>query len=244
MSLIPISLTHNTTNRSLEQNYLTLSDIFATAWDAVTLSGFEAGDTVAVFGAGPLGLLSAYSAILRGASSVYSVDRIPMRLDRAASIGAIPVNFNESNPVEQILSYEPNGVTRAVDCVGMEAVNSEGQLDEGNVINNMINVVAVGGGIGQIGVYEAQASSDLAPYGSQISAKVSFPIRTFFSKSLTYRALGVDPKEIDGELVRLVENGVAHPNFIASAEIGIEQVPEYYQRYSNYEEIKVYIHFP
>lgn len=91
----------------------------------MSYSGFEAGDSVAVFGAGPVGLLAAYSAILRGASRVYSVDSVPMRLEKAASIGAVPISLNSSTatPVEQILQHEPNGVTRSVDCVGYEAVD-------------------------------------------------------------------------------------------------------------------------
>ena len=60
------------------------------------------GATVAVFGAGPVGLLAAYSSILRGAAEVYVVDRVPERLDKARSIGAIPVDFSPGDPVEQI----------------------------------------------------------------------------------------------------------------------------------------------
>lgn len=54
-SLITVPLTANTTNATAEQNYVLLSDIFATGWTALDFSGFEAGDTVAVFGAGPVG---------------------------------------------------------------------------------------------------------------------------------------------------------------------------------------------
>ena len=54
------------------------------------LSGFEAGDTVAVFGAGPVGQMVTLSAMIRGASKVYVVDRIDQRLDLAASVGVIP----------------------------------------------------------------------------------------------------------------------------------------------------------
>ncbi|KAK2059289.1 GroES-like protein [Colletotrichum caudatum] len=123
-NLIPIPLTHETANSTAEQDYLTVSDIFATGWAGIDYSGFRPGDSVAVFGAGPVGLLSAYSAILRGASRVYVVDHVEQRLGLAASIGAIPINFVKADPVAQILAYEPNGVMRSVDCVGMEALNS------------------------------------------------------------------------------------------------------------------------
>jgi glutathione-independent formaldehyde dehydrogenase len=55
-----------------------------------------------VYGAGPVGLLSAYSAFLRGASEVFVVDRALERLERARSIGAVPVDFTKGNPAEQI----------------------------------------------------------------------------------------------------------------------------------------------
>lgn len=119
-------LIRETTNRTVEQDYLTVSDIFATAWLALAWSGFERGDTVAVFGAGPVGLLVAYSAFIQGASGVYVVDRIAQHLEAAASIGAVPIDFSASDPVAQIMEHEPRGVLRAVDAVGNEAVNANG----------------------------------------------------------------------------------------------------------------------
>ena len=110
-------------NTTQEVNHLFTSDIFATGWTALDFAGFETGDTVAVFGAGPVGLLSAHSALIRGASRVYVVDSVPQRLQLAESIGAIPISFNGTRgAVEQILELEPNGVTRSVDCVGYEAL--------------------------------------------------------------------------------------------------------------------------
>lgn len=242
--MIPVPLTANTTNSSIERDYMTTSDIFATGWSAITFSGFEPGDSVAVFGAGPVGLLAAYSAILRGASRVYSVDHVPMRLQRAESIGAIPINFDDSDPVQQIIKHELNGVTRAVDCVGMEAVNSNGDIQENIVVENMVSVAATQGGIGQVGVFMTQGSSPGAPRGDTLSPNISFPITDFFGKHLRYEAGVVDPKLVAPELVQLIASGRAHPSFITSAIIGIEDVPRYYERFDHREEIKVYIHFP
>lgn len=72
-----------------------------------TWSGFEAGDRIAIFGARPVGLLVVYSAILYGASQVYSIDSVEDRLELAASIRAIPINFMKSKPSVQILAWEP-----------------------------------------------------------------------------------------------------------------------------------------
>ncbi|KAI9726671.1 MAG: hypothetical protein M1834_008936 [Cirrosporium novae-zelandiae] len=243
-SLITLPTTNSSTNSSHELDYLFTSDIFATGWTALDFAGFEPGDTVAVFGAGPVGLLSAYSAILRGASKVYSVDSVPSRLQKAASIGAIPISLNESDPVEQILSYEPLGVTRSVDCVGFEAVNSNLELQENVVIMNMINVTSTGGGIGQVGVFSTQVNSTGAPRGSTLSSNIEFPMTSFFNKGLTFRAGGVDPKAIASELVDLIASGRAEPSFIISSEIDIEDAPEYYARFDEHLETKVVIRFP
>ncbi|UQC89850.1 alcohol dehydrogenase GroES-like domain-containing protein [Colletotrichum lupini] len=192
MALIPVPLTAETTNTSIEQDYLTVSDVFSIGWIAVTRSGFEPGDTVAVFDAGPVGLFAAYSAILRGASRVYSADHVPMRHEKAASIGAVPINFMDSDPVQQILAYEPGGVIRAADAVGMEAITANGTMQQNIVLNQMVELVAAGGGIGQIGIYLAQPNT----------------------------------------------------GFVASASIDIEEVPTYYERLSNQQELKVFIKFP
>ncbi|KAK1966805.1 GroES-like protein [Colletotrichum sublineola] len=242
-NLIPIPLTHATANSTIERDYLTVSDIFATGWAGIDYSGFQAGDSVAVFGAGPVGLLSAYSAILRGASRVYVVDHVEERLELAASIGATPINFAENDPVAQILAREPRGVMRAVDCVGMEALNTGLERDESVVVQQMIDVAHFGGGIGQLGVYQSQGSSPGAAYGSSMSSTIPFPITTFFAKGLSFRTGAVDPKNYAPLLIDLINSGKAHPSFVISAVVGIEAVPEYYSRFNDKKETKVAISF-
>lgn len=75
----------------------------ASGWHGLVLSGFKSGETVAVFGAGPVGLMAAYSGILRGAAQVYVVDKVKERLDVAKKIGAVPIDFTQGDPVEQIM---------------------------------------------------------------------------------------------------------------------------------------------
>jgi threonine dehydrogenase-like Zn-dependent dehydrogenase len=109
---------------------------------------------------GPVGLLAAYSAIIRGAIRVYVVDHVPERLARAKSIGAIPINFSHGDPVKQILKLEPNGVDRSCDLCGFECIDAEGNNVENLIITQMIAVTRNGGGIGLTGVY---TSKDLGP---------------------------------------------------------------------------------
>ncbi|OHE93899.1 alcohol dehydrogenase GroES-like domain-containing protein [Colletotrichum orchidophilum] len=243
-NLIPVPLTRETANSTIEHDYLTVSDIFATGWAGLDYAGFQPGDSVAVFGAGPVGLLSAYSAILRGASVVYVVDHVEDRLRLAASIGAIPINFTEENPASQILAREPGGVMRAVDCVGMEALNSTLGMDESVVVRQMIEVVHLDGGIGQVGAYKSQDSSPGAPYGSAIPPTIPFPASDFFMKRLSFRTGAVDPKEYAPQLIDLINRGKAHPSFVFSAVIGIEDAPDYYDRFDRKQETKVAIYFP
>ncbi|KAI4756160.1 GroES-like protein [Aureobasidium sp. EXF-3400] len=226
-SLIPVPV-NASTNETTLFNYLFITDIFSTAWSGLTWSGFQPGDSVAVFGAGPVGLLAAYSAVLRGASRVYIVDDVQQRLDLGASIGAIPINFNTSDPVEQILALEPTGVRRGVEAVGYEARLPNGTIDASITLRQLINVVANQGGIGFVGL--------------QNNGTFNFDIGTVFNKAITLQGGIVLPlQEVAAELVPLVTSGRANPSFIVSSVIDIEEAPEYYARFSRHEESKVII---
>lgn len=80
------------------------------------------GDTVAVFGCGPVGQFAIISAMLLGAGRVLAVDEVPSRLDMARSLGAEVINFEEEEPIEVIHHLTGGiGVDRAIDAVGVEA---------------------------------------------------------------------------------------------------------------------------
>lgn len=153
MPVPSLNYTNSTSNEtiSLENDYVMVSDIFATGWEALDFAGFRAGDTVAIFGAGPVGLMAAHAARIRGASTVYSVDYVSERLSLAESQGAIPINFLESDPVQQIMSYEPDGVARSLDCVGYEQVDRDLNVNASVITSNMLAVTAPGGGMGTVG---------------------------------------------------------------------------------------------
>ncbi|KAB8269040.1 hypothetical protein BDV30DRAFT_251700 [Aspergillus minisclerotigenes] len=226
-----------------DEDLVLLSDIFPTAWAGVTWSGFEAGDTIAIFGAGPVGLLAAYSAILRGASRVYSIDSVEDRLELAASIGAIPINFTKGEPSAQILAREPGGVQRTVDCVGEECVNENSKPDQSFVTTQAIKCTSVGGGLAVIGVHFAQPNSQGVQRGSTISPSTTFPMTLFWEKNMTIRGGAVDSKLYVEPLLELVKSGRAKPGFVFSSIIDIEEAPKAYQRFSDHLETKVMIRF-
>jgi len=99
-----------------------LSDIFPTAYFGATLAEVDAGDTVAVFGCGPVGQFVIASAKLKGASRIFAVDNIPSRLEMARIQGAEPINFDEVDPVETINQMtQGRGAKRVIDAVGVDA---------------------------------------------------------------------------------------------------------------------------
>ncbi|MBO0684856.1 MAG: glutathione-independent formaldehyde dehydrogenase, partial [Candidatus Dormibacteraeota bacterium] len=129
--------------REHEADFALLADIFPTGYHGCELADVRPGETVAVYGAGPVGLMAAYSALIRGASRVFCVDRVPERLAKAREIGAIPINFDQGDPVAQIRDHtEGEGADKGVDAVGYQAVVSGGQREEpATVLNALIQTV-------------------------------------------------------------------------------------------------------
>ncbi len=99
-----------------------LSDVFPTGFFGARLAEIDPGDTVAVFGCGPVGQFAIISAMLLGAGRILAVDEVPSRLDMARSLGAEVINFEEEEPIEVIHRLTGGiGVDRAIDAVGVEA---------------------------------------------------------------------------------------------------------------------------
>ncbi|KAI9885978.1 MAG: mitochondrial ribosomal large subunit component [Watsoniomyces obsoletus] len=227
-----------------ELDFLFISDIWATAWACLDFSGFQPGDSVAVFGAGPVGLLCAYSAILRGASKVYVIDHVSQRLDKAASIGAIPINFLHFDPVDFLKRFEPQGVNRSCDCCGYECLDRKLQLDSSVILRNAVRVTAVKGGIGVAGVYVDQPKSAGRPNADPALGNPSFPFAEFWLKGLTMEGGPVNGARLFPILRELIISGRAKPGFIVSSEISIDDAPEGYRRFSDKKETKVVLKFP
>ena len=113
------------------------------------MSGFQPGETIGVWGAGPVGLMAAYSATLRGASKVYVIDRVPERLAAAEKIGCIPIDFSKGDAVKQILDHNGGMLDRAVDAVGYQAVDTGDKTEQPNIVlENMIQATRPCGGLG------------------------------------------------------------------------------------------------
>jgi threonine dehydrogenase-like Zn-dependent dehydrogenase len=105
---------------------ITISDIFPTGYFGADIAEISPGDTVAVFGCGPVGIFAIVSAYLMGAGRVIAVDTIESRLEIAQMQGAEIINFNREDPVEVIKSLTGGiGVDRVIEAVGVDAVRPE-----------------------------------------------------------------------------------------------------------------------
>ncbi len=213
-----------------ENDFAMLSDIFPTGWHGTELAGMQAGDRVAVFGAGPVGLMAAHSAMIRGASEVYVVDKEPDRLRLVDSLGATPIDFSAGDPVEQITQATGG---RPVDCgveaVGYQAHDSEGEEHPELVLDNLVKVVRSTGGIGVIGVYmpsDPGARDEAAKEG-----RIGYDYGTFFTKGQQMGTGQAPVKRYNRQLRDLIIAGRAKPSFIVSHEVGLDEAPEAYRRF-------------
>ena len=230
-----------------EDDFLLLADVFPTGYHATELACVSPGKTVAVFGAGPVGLLSAYSALLKGASEVYVVDNIPERLEKAEELGAVPVDFSKGDPVEQIFklrkknkdlqqSMRPGeekmqGVDCAIDAVGYQARDDKNPSKENptQALENALKVVNPTGSVGVIGVYIAPDPG--AKDKQQKEGVFDFPLAAFFEKGLTIGTGQAPVKKYNEYLRDLIISGRAKPSKIVSHHIQIDEAPEAYKKF-------------
>ena len=105
-----------------DEQALFLSDIFPTGYQAAENCAIEDGDTVAIWGAGPVGLFAIKSALMLGADRVIAIDEVPERLEMARSIGAETLNFSSENPLVELMDRTGGrGPDACIDAVGLEA---------------------------------------------------------------------------------------------------------------------------
>ncbi|HLR86096.1 MAG TPA: glutathione-independent formaldehyde dehydrogenase [Nocardioidaceae bacterium] len=226
-----------------ENDFALLADIFPTGYHATEMAGVRPGETVAVYGAGPVGLMAAYSALLRGASRVFCVDKVTHRLDLARQIGAEPVDFTDGDPAEQIRdALSDAGVDRGVDAVGYQATAQEGEEQPAIVLNQLIETVRATGSIGTVGLYlpsDPGAVSEDAAKGLLL-----LNVGRFFEKGLRMGTGQANAKAYAHQLRDLIIAGKARPEFVVSQNLPLEDAPDAYARFDKREDgySKVLLH--
>jgi len=208
-----------------------LTDITPTGYQAAEMGGIQEGDTVVVFGAGPVGIMAARSAWLFGAGRVIVIDHIDYRLEFVEKYAPAEVyNYNEIGDVVQFLKETTGwvGADVCIDAVGAEATGRPMQTLLGKKLHAVggaatalgwaINGVRKGGVISVVGVY------------GPIDAMV--PIGNLVNKGLTMRGNQASVKRHLPRLVEHVKNGVIDPKPLITHRIPLEDAAEAYKMFS------------
>ena len=213
-----------------ESDYVMLADIFPTGYHATELAQVQPGESVVIYGAGPVGLMAAFSAQLKGASKVIVVDRLADRLRLAEMAGAIPIDDSDGDHVEQILALtDGEGADKGCECVGYQAHDPRGREHPNMTMNDLVKSVRPTGRLGVVGVFVPED-----PKGPDKMAKqgeIAFEFGEFWSKGLSMGTGQAPVKAYNRYLCRLIQEGRANPSFIVSHELSLDEAPEAYEHF-------------
>jgi glutathione-independent formaldehyde dehydrogenase len=213
-------------------DYVMLSDIFPTGYHATELAGVRPGETVVIYGAGPVGLMAAHSAAIKGASKIMVVDMHKDRLALAEAAGAIAIDDSDGSGVDQVMELtHGKGADRGCECVGYQCCDKHGLEVPNLTMNNLVKTVRATGSIGVVGVFIAEdpgAQDKLAKQG-----QLAFDFGQFWMKGQRIATGQANVKAYNRPLRDLIAAGKASPSFIVSHELPLEQAPEAYKNFDD-----------
>ncbi|MFL5023909.1 zinc-dependent alcohol dehydrogenase [Microvirga tunisiensis] len=213
-----------------DEKLLFLSDIFPTGWQAAVQCDIQPTDTVAIWGAGPVGQMAIRSAILLGAKQVVVIDRVPERLAMAEAGGAIAINFDEESVIERLNELtKGKGPEKCIDAVGMEAHATATidsmydrvkqatmmETDRPHVLREMAYVCRPAGTLSVPGVYGGLL--DKIPFGA------------IMNKGLTIRTGQTHVNRWTDDLLRRIEEGQIDPSFVITHTVSLDEGPDMYK---------------
>lgn len=205
-----------------------LSDIFPTGYFGAELAEIKPGDTVAVFGCGPVGQFAIASALLLGAGQVYAIDHLEDRLRMARKQGAEVINFDKEDPVATLLRLTAGiGVDRAIDAVGVDAEQPHQAALHGDTGQFREEVAAVAPHTHPDGAnwHPGDAPSQVLQWAVEALAKAgtlsiigvypeqarSFPIGKAMNKNLTIKMGNCPHRRYIPKLIELVVSRAIDP---------------------------------
>jgi threonine dehydrogenase-like Zn-dependent dehydrogenase len=213
-----------------DEQVLFLSDIFPTGYMAAENCHIQPGDTVAVWGCGPVGQFAIKSAYMLGAERVIAIDRFPERLRMAEQYGCAEVlNYEDVKVVEALKDMTGGrGPDACIDAVGMEAHGTTVdavydrvkftmwmETDRPHVLREAIQVCRKGGTVSVIGVYGGLL--DKVPFGAA------------FNKGLTFRMGQVHVHKYLRPLLERIEQDAIDPSFVITHRLSLEDAPHGYE---------------
>jgi glutathione-independent formaldehyde dehydrogenase len=216
--------------REKEADYVMLADIFPTGYHATELAGVQPGESVVVYGCGPVGLMAAYSALLRGASKVMVVDRHRDRLDLAESIGAIAIDDSDASAVDQVLELtDGEGADKGCECVGYQAHDPKGHEHPSMTMDALIRSVRPTGALGVVGVFVPEDPK--GPDALSKKGKIAFDFGLLWSKGQRLATGQANVKMYNRRLMDLISRDKAKPSFIVSHNLSLDDAPEAYKHF-------------
>ena len=236
-----------------DEQALLISDIFPTGYFGADLAEIEDGDTIAVFGCGPVGQFSITSAWLMGAGRVLAVDKDDSRLEMARVQGAEVINFDEEDPVETIFDLTGGiGVDRVIEAVGVDAMSSRtaptGEVTEGDFQEELKRVApetnpqgdtwVPGDAPPQSMVWAAQAvmkAGVIGVIGVFPPQAMTAPMGTIQQRNLTVRGGNCNHRKYMPMLVGLVATGAVDPTEILTNTEPLTSAIEAYEAFDRRE---------
>jgi threonine dehydrogenase-like Zn-dependent dehydrogenase len=215
-----------------DERALFLSDIFPTGYQAAENAEIKDGDTVAVWGCGPVGLFAIKSAQMFNPEKVIAIDGVPERLRLAESIGAITIDYRSQNPLTLLPELTGGrGPDACIDCVGLEAYgkgpgavydNVKDLLglatDRPNVLRQAIQTCRKGGTLSIPGVYAG------------VVDKLNFGAA--FGKGLTFKMGQTHVQRYMRPLLEKIVNEEIDPTFLITHRDSLEDAAQAYERFS------------
>jgi threonine dehydrogenase-like Zn-dependent dehydrogenase len=220
-----------------DDQVLFLSDIFPTGYMAAENCGIKPGDTIAVWGCGPVGQFAIASAYLLGAERVIAIDRFPERLRMAADKAkAIPINYESDDVFEKLRALTGGqGPDACIDAVGLEAhgtsldawydrakVATMTATDRPVALRQAISACRKGGTVSIPGVYGGLLDK--------------FPLGAAFAKGLTLRMGQTHVHRYLPRLLQHIERGDIDPSFVITHRITLDGAPDAYEMFRNKED--------
>ncbi|SKB73433.1 zinc-dependent alcohol dehydrogenase [Sphingopyxis flava] len=214
-----------------DDDVLFLSDILPTGWQAALNADIEPGDTVAIWGCGPVGLFTIQSALLLGAARVIAIDHFPTRLALARKYGAEVLDYREVD-VREALDEMTGGIgpDACIDCVGMEShgftldnvvdqVKAKFYLatERPHALRQAILACRKGGRLSIPGVYGGFADK--------------FPLGQLMEKGLTVKSGQTHVQRYTGELLRMIREGKFDTVSLISHHASLEDAADMYRRW-------------
>jgi threonine dehydrogenase-like Zn-dependent dehydrogenase len=222
-------------NEIPDDQALFLSDIYPTGYMAAENAEIEEGDTVAVWGAGPVGQFTIKSAWMFGAGRVVVIDNVPERLEMAAQEGkAETINFDQVNVYETLQEMtDGRGPDRCIDSVGCEA-------HAGGTLDGMIDAVKTAtfmatdrAHVIRQAIWCCRKAGTISIPGVYVGVADKIPIGAMMNKSLTIKAGQTHMQRYMKPLLEKIQKGEIDPSFVITHRMPLEEASQAYDLFKN-----------